>query len=67
MLSMKSLLHFLPDKTVVVTNSSTLLPSMFAKYTGRPDKYLSLHFANSIWKNNTAEVMTQAQTDEEVF
>ena len=44
----------LPEKTVIVTNSSTLLPSMFAKYTGRPDKYLSLHFANSIWKNNTA-------------
>ena len=57
----------LPDKTVIVTNSSTLLPSMFAKYTGRPDKYLSLHFANSIWKNNTAEIMTQAQTDEKYF
>ena len=38
----------LPSKTVVVTNSSTLLPSTFAKYTGRPEKYLSLHFANSI-------------------
>ena len=57
----------LPEKTVIVTNSSTLLPSMFAKYTGRPDKYLSLHFANSIWKNNTAEIMTQAQTDEKYF
>ena len=63
----EKLAPLLPDKTVVVTNSSTLLPSMFAKYTGRPDKYLSLHFANSIWKNNTAEVMTQAQTDEKYF
>ena len=41
----------LPEKTVIVTNSSTLLPSKFAKYTKRPEKYLSLHFANSIWKN----------------
>ena len=48
----EKLAPLLPEKTVVVTNSSTLLPSMFAKYTGRPDKYLSLHFANSIWKNN---------------
>jgi 3-hydroxybutyryl-CoA dehydrogenase len=40
-----------------------MLPSKFAKYTGRPDKYLSLHFANSIWKNNTAEIMAQPQTD----
>lgn len=46
-----------------VTNSSTLLPSTFAKYGGRPEKYLSLHFANSIWKNNMTEVMAQNQTD----
>lgn len=57
----------LPEKTVIVTNSSTLLPSKFAKYTGRPEKYLSLHFANSIWKNNTAEVMAQAKTDQRYF
>ncbi len=57
----------LPDKTVVASNSSTLLPSTFAKYTGRPQKYLSLHFANSIWKNNTAEVMAQPQTDKRYF
>ena len=44
----EKLAPLLPEKTVVVTNSSTLLPSMFVKYTGRPDKYLSLHFANSI-------------------
>lgn len=40
---------------------------MFAKYTGRPEKYLSLHFANSIWKNNTAEIMAQSKTDEKYF
>ena len=63
----QKLAPLLPAKTVVATNSSTLLPSQFAKYTGRPEKYLSLHFANSIWKNNTAEVMGQAQTDPAVF
>ncbi len=63
----EKLAPLLPEKTVLVTNSSTLLPSMFAKYTGRSDKYLSLHFANSIWKNNTAEVMAQAQTNEKYF
>lgn len=40
----------LDDKTIVVTNSSTMLPSALAKYTGRSDKFLALHFANSIWK-----------------
>ena len=57
----------LDEKTVVVTNSSTLLPSMFAKYIGREDKYLSMHFANSIWKNNVAEIMVQSKTDKKYF
>ena len=57
----------LDEKTILVTNSSTMLPSTFAKYTGRPEKYLSLHFANEIWKNNTAEVMGQAKTSKEAY
>ena len=61
---MKDLLD--PD-TILVTNSSTLLPSMFAEYTGRPEKYLSLHFANTIWKNNTAEIMGHPGTDPEIY
>ena len=63
----KKLAPYLPEKTVLVTNSSTLLPSTFAKYTGRPEKYLSLHFANAIWKNNTAEVMSHSLTDSKYF
>lgn len=53
----------LPEHTIVCTNSSTMLPSQFAEYTGRPAKYLALHFANEIWKNNTAEVMGHPGTD----
>lgn len=63
----KKIAPLLEDNTVLVTNSSTLLPSTFAKYTGRPEKYLSLHFANAIWINNTAEVMVHSQTKEEYF
>ena len=57
----------LPEKTVVVTNSSTLLPSKLAKYTGRPEKYLAMHFANSIWKNNIAEIMKHSDTNPKYF
>lgn len=63
----KKMAPILSEKTVVVTNSSTLLPSTFAKYTGRPEKFLSLHFANSIWMNNITEVMAQDQTDRRYF
>ena len=57
----------LPEKTILATNSSTMLPSQFAKYTGRPEKYLALHFANNIWQNNTAEVMGHAETAQEYY
>ena len=63
----QKLAPILPEKAIVVTNSSTLLPSKFAKYTGRPEKFLSLHFANSIWKNNMTEVMAHAKTDKVYF
>ncbi len=63
----KALAPLMDEKTILVTNSSTFLPSQFAKFTGRPDKYLSLHFANAIWKNNTAEVMAQPQTEQASF
>ena len=53
----------LPEHTIVCTNSSTMLPNQFAEYTDRPEKYLALHFANEIWKNNTAEVMGHPGTD----
>ncbi|MFD1553367.1 3-hydroxyacyl-CoA dehydrogenase [Putridiphycobacter roseus] len=56
-----------PEKTVFATNSSTLLPSQFAEYTGRPAKFLALHFANTIWLHNTAEIMGHAGTDPNVF
>ena len=57
----------LPEKTVVATNSSTMLPSTFRDYTGRPAKYLALHFANEVWKNNTGEIMGHDGTDPEAY
>ena len=63
----KEIAPLLNEKTVIVTNSSTLLPSKLAKYTERPNKYLSLHFANSIWKNNIAEIMRHSETEDIYF
>jgi 3-hydroxyacyl-CoA dehydrogenase len=56
-----------PAKTIFCTNSSTLLPSMLAQNTGRPQQFLALHFANNIWKNNTAEIMGHVDTDVTIF
>lgn len=63
----QELAKYLPEKTIVVGNSSTLLPSQFAEATGRPEKYLALHFANEIWRNNIAEIMGHPGTDSKSY
>ena len=56
-----------PEKTIFTTNSSTTLPSEYANETGRPGKFVALHFANGIWDANVGEVMGHAGTDPEIF
>lgn len=58
---------YLKEEAIIVTNSSTLLPSTFREYTGREEKFLSLHFANNIWRQNLAEVMKHDKTSDEAF
>lgn len=52
-----------PEKTIFATNSSTFVPSQFAEYVDRPEKFLAIHFANQIWKNNNAEIMGHPGTE----
>ena len=59
--------HLAPEKTIFATNTSTLLPSDLMGSTGRPERFLSLHFANQIWIHNTAEVMGTSKTDPDVY
>lgn len=63
----KDLAKVAPEKTIFTTNSSTTLPSDYASETGRPGKFLALHFANGIWDANVGEVMGHPDTDPEVF
>ena len=63
----KDLSQLAPEKTIFTTNSSTLLPSQYAEETGRPEKFLALHFANWIWDANIGEVMGHPDTDSKYF
>ncbi|MET0784585.1 MAG: 3-hydroxyacyl-CoA dehydrogenase [Leifsonia flava] len=56
-----------PEHAIFATNSSTLLPSDLSGFTGRPDRFLALHFANHVWVQNTAEIMGTPVTDPAVF
>ncbi len=63
----ESLAKVAPAKTIFASNSSTLLPSQLKDFTGRPERYLHIHFANQIWSRNTAEVMGSPETSTDVF
>lgn len=55
-----------PKNTIFVTSSSHLLPDDFAKETGRPGKFLGVHFPEELWKKNSAEIVEHKQTDPKV-
>lgn len=63
----KQLSQVAREETIFASNSSTMIPSQIVSYTGRPEKYLHLHFANEIWKLNIAEIMKHEGTSTEVF
>ena len=63
----RKLADLAPARTIFATNSSTLLPSDLKESTGRPDRFLAIHYANNIWAQNIAEVMGTADTDPAVF
>ena len=56
-----------PDRTIIATNSSTMLPSALADASGRPDRFLALHFTNEIWLRNVAEIMGHPGTSAAVY
>lgn len=54
-----------PDRTVFATNTSSLLPSMFAEASGRPDRLAALHFHQPVWSANVVDVMPHPGTSPE--
>src|SRR5262249_6988674 len=51
-----------PQRTVFMTNTSSLVPSQFARASGRADRLLALHFHLPVWNNNLADVMPHPGT-----
>lgn len=51
-----------PGRTIFTTNTSLLMPSKFAKATGRPEKFAALHF-HDVRISNVVDVMPHPGTD----
>lgn len=56
-----------PSHTIFTTNTSTLLPSMFAAATGRPAQFAALHFHPNPWETNLVEIMPHRETSKKVL
>jgi len=53
-----------PARTIFTTNTSSLIPSMFAQSTGRPDRFAAFHF-HDVRFNNIVDIMPHPQTSDE--
>jgi len=51
-----------PPKAILTTNTSYLLPSMFAAETGRPERFCAFHF-HDVFLANVVDVMPHAGTE----
>lgn len=55
-----------PAHTLFTTNTSTLVPSMIAEETGRPDRFAALHF-HVVLTTNIVDIMPHPGTSEETL
>ena len=55
-----------PEHTLFTTNTSTLVPSMIAEATGRPDRFAALHF-HVVLTTNIVDIMPHPGTSEETL
>lgn len=53
-----------PERTIFTTNTSSLIPSMFADATGRPDRFAAFHF-HDVRFNNIVDIMPHQATSPE--
>jgi len=61
--------QFCPPHTIFTTDTSTLLPSMYAEATGRPGQFAAFHFhqAPHVWDSNLVDIMPHPGTSPETI
>lgn len=58
----QSLAPYLKDDALLLTNSSTLIPSQLIGFAPNNKRFMAMHFANLIWVHNVAELMWAPNT-----
>lgn len=55
-----------PKKTIFTTNTSFLLPSMMASFSGRPEKFCAFHF-HDVFYSRVVDIMPHLGTDPSII
>ncbi|WP_283680328.1 3-hydroxyacyl-CoA dehydrogenase [Lentilactobacillus sp. Marseille-Q4993] len=58
----ESLAPYLDDDALLLSNSSTLIPSQMIGFVPNKKRFMAMHFANLIWVHNVAELMWAPDT-----
>jgi 3-hydroxybutyryl-CoA dehydrogenase len=56
-----------PPHTIFTTDTSTLVPSMYAEATGRPAQFAAFHFYQYVWDSNLVDIMPHPGTSPETI
>jgi 3-hydroxybutyryl-CoA dehydrogenase len=54
-----------PPRAIFTTNTSSLVPSMFAEAVGRPAQFAAFHFHQPVWDSNVVDIMPHPGTSGE--
>jgi len=54
-----------PPHAIFTTNTSTLLPSLYAEATGRAAQFAAMHFYQPVWQANLVDIMPHPGTSQQ--
>ena len=61
----RDLVALCPDRTILASSTSTIIPSRFAEVTRRPDRVLVAHYTGPSYLSPLVEVVCTEQTSDE--
>lgn len=54
------------EDAIILTNSSSFIPSVFAEAVKKPERFCALHFYSLIWNTRIVDVMTHSKTSDKI-
>ena len=52
-----------PPHAILTTNTSSIVPSVFAHASGRPERMVAMHFHKTVWISNIVDIMPHPGTN----